>query len=255
VGVQSLNADVRKLIGRPNSDAQIARAIDLCREHGIGMFVDQIFGLPGETEDDCRKIERFYDEHPPDCVSVYWLDLWGGAEILQQAVNAGSITQETADAIRQHAEPGDISTRRRYHNDFARPYAARLEVRNYFPRHVSRWLVRTGLWRVLSLLNAFRFVRIWYAFTRAWDLQRFPSPREGYDLSWARFPRFFLHYLKLRVRTRLTRTNGIVLSTLPPVGVLYEQRTPEERARSVGDRPAAQADTRRPAASVGVPAA
>ena len=239
VGVQSLNADIRKMIGRPNSDAQIARAIDLCRQHGIGLFVDQIFGLPGETEDDCKKLESFYEQHPPDCVSVYWLDLWAGADILQQAVNAGSITQETADAIKVHAEPGDISTRRRYHNEFARPYAARLEVRNHFTPARARWLLRTGTWRVLGWVNAFRFVRVWHAFTKAWNLERFPSPRQGYDLSWARFPRFFLHYLKLRVRTKLRGQNGIVLSTLPPIGVPYEQRSAAERARALPPAPGA----------------
>lgn len=215
MGVQSLNPKIRKLIGRPNSDAQIARAIDLAREHGIGLFVDQIFGLPGETEDDCKKLERFYEEHPPNVVSVYWLDIWAGAEVLDQAVNAGTITQETADSIRAHAEPGDIATERRYHNAFAKPYAARLEVRNHLKPGLARFVNRTGLWRLYAWLGVFRMLRAYWAFTLAGDVTRFPEPRKGYDLSWARFPRFFKFYMRKRVTSWFTRKNPIALSTLP----------------------------------------
>jgi radical SAM superfamily enzyme YgiQ (UPF0313 family) len=215
MGVQSLNPEIRRMIGRPNSDAQIARAIDLCREHGIGLFVDQIFGLPGETEDDCRKMERFYQEHPPDVVSVYWLDIWAGADILEQAVNAGTLTQEQADRIRTMAESGDICTVRDYHNAFAKPYAARLEVRNYLPDGLARFLNRTGLWRVPAAVGWFKLARVWYAFTKAWNLERWPKPHQGYDLSWARFPRFFLRFLGLKLLGMVTRRNTLPLARLP----------------------------------------
>jgi radical SAM superfamily enzyme YgiQ (UPF0313 family) len=215
MGVQSLSPEIRRMIGRPNSDAQIARAIDLCRKHGIGLFVDQIFGLPGETEEDCKKMERFYEQHPPDVVSVYWLDIWAGADILEQAVNAGTLTQEQADRIRTLAESGDICTVRDYHNAFAKPYAARLEVRNYLPDGLARFLNRTGLWRVPAAVGWFKAARVWYAFTKAWNLERWPKPHQGYDLSWARFPRFFLRFLGLKVKGWLTGRNTLPLATLP----------------------------------------
>lgn len=239
MGVQSLNPSIRKMIGRPNSDRQIAKAIDLAREQGIGLFVDQIFGLPTETEADCQKLERFYEDHPPDCVSVYWLDIWAGADVLQQAVNAGTITQETADAIQQHSEPGDISTRRRYHNDFARPYATRLEVRNNYSAPFAGFLKRTGLWRVWGALNLFRFTRVWYAWKHARQLDHFPSAREGYDLSWARFPRFFHHFVGLRLRSWWRRENLLPLVRRPPIGLPRLQRAPAERD---GATPAVPAD-------------
>ncbi len=224
MGVQSLNADIRKLIGRPNSEAQIARAIDLARKHGIGLFVDQIFGLPSETEADCAYMERFYRAHPPDVVSVYWLDIWAGADILQQSVNAGTISQEMADTISRVAESGDISTMRRYHKGFAKPYAARLEVRNFFHPVLANFLNDTGLWRIPSWLGWFRAARVWYAFTKAWNLSRWPAPHQGYDMSWARFPRFFLRFMKMRAASVFTRRTLLPLAQLPPLGLPYEQR-------------------------------
>jgi radical SAM superfamily enzyme YgiQ (UPF0313 family) len=237
MGVQSLNPDIRKLIGRPNSDAQIARAIDLCAQQDIGLFVDQIFGLPTETEDDCKKLERFYTEHRPDCVSVYWLDIWAGADVLQQAVDAGTITQETAEAIRQHSQEGDISTRRKYHNSFARPYATRLEVHNNYKPRTASLILKTGLWRLWGALNLFRFTRVWYAWKHARQLDRWPSAKEGYDLSWARFPRFFQHYMGMRMKSWFSRKNPLPLVRRAPVGLPRCERPLEERGRQTPQVP------------------
>jgi len=240
MGVQSLNADIRKLIGRPNSDEQIARAIDLCRQHEIGLFVDQIFGLPGETEDDCKQLERFYSEHRPDCVSVYWLDIWAGADMLQQAVDSGTISESQAQIIRSTSEPGDISTRRNYHNRFARPYATRLEVHNSYSPGFARLLLKSGLWRVWGALNLFRFTRVWYAWKHARQLDRWPAAREGYDLSWARFPRFFQHFMGLRIKSWFSRRNPLPLVALAPVGPARRQRTRAERGAQTPHVPAEQ---------------
>jgi len=232
MGVQSLNPRIRRMLGRPNSDAQIARAIDLCREHGIGLYVDQIFGLPGETEDDLKKVERFYLEHPPDVVSIYWLDIWAGADILQQAVDAGSITQQTADAIRANAELGDISTFRDYHNDFAKPYAWRIETRNTFGPRLAGLFVRTGLYRALGRLAVFKVVRALRALRYVNHLHAFPPARHVYDISWARFPRLAWRYGTLRLKLLLG------LETKVPMVVLGPMRE-DERTRTWDGRPLA----------------
>lgn len=216
MGVQSLNPEIRKMLGRPNSEQQIARAIDLCRQHEIGLFVDQIFGLPGETEDDLKKVEAFYQEHVPDCVSIYWLDIWAGADILQQSVDAGTITQETADAIKAYAEEGDISTFRRYHNDFAKPYAWRIDTRNVFGKRTAGFLIKTGLYRLVGRFNLFRFPRTWRVLKNWNHLHAFPPAREVYDITWARYPRMMGHYLKLRVKLWLGLAKGVPMGVLPP---------------------------------------
>jgi hypothetical protein len=218
MGVQSLNPDIRKLLGRPNSDKQIAKAIDLARKHGIGLFVDQIFGLPGETEDDLKKVESFYLEHVPDCVSIYWLDIWAGADILQQSVDSGTITQEQADAIREHAEEGDISTFRRYHNDYAKPYAWRIDTRNVFGPLVAGVLIKTGLYRLVGRFNLFRPFRTWRVLKNLNHLHEFPPAREVYDITWARFPRMVWFYTVLRLKLWLGLAKSVPMVVMPPVG-------------------------------------
>jgi hypothetical protein len=222
MGVQSLNPDIRKLLGRPNTEQQIARAIDLCRQHGIGLYVDQIFGLPGETEEDLKYVESFYQEHRPDCVSIYWLDLWAGVDILQQSVDAGTITQETADAIKQHAESGDISTFRRYHHDYARPYAWRIDMRNTFgpDSRTARFLIGSGLYRIVGRYNLLRPMRAWRMLKLLNHLHGFPPAYKAYDITWARYPRMVGHYAKLRVKLWLGLAKGAPIATLPAGGAV-----------------------------------
>ena len=239
MGVQSLNPEIRKMIGRPNSDAQIANAIDLIGAAGIGLYVDQIFGLPGETEEDCKKLERFYREHPADVVSIYWLDIWAGADVLQQSVDAGTITQEQADFIRQQSgmedEHGCISTTRNYSNDFAKVYAKRMDVRNVFGPRVGHWLWDTGMWKVAWFLRMPTLLRAVYAFKHTWSLKKFPKAREGYDIGWARYPRLIGHFMGLKIKSWFTRRNTLPLIVRPPMDPSGGELAGDPKRRETAD--------------------
>ena len=228
MGVQSLTYKTRRMIGRPNSDEQIAKAVDLFREAGIGLYVDQIFGMPWEGEADAKKTEQFYIDHPADFVSIYWLDVWAGSDMLNQAVAAGMISQEEADAIGSTIRDGCISTKREWHADFMKPYAARINVRNYFPKS-AEFLIDTGLWRVVDKLNLFKWKRLWWALKNTGRTDRYPNAREGYDFSWLRFPRLAKYYAGLKLRMWLGRPFGIKvkvpMSELPPLGKPYSERS------------------------------
>jgi hypothetical protein len=236
MGVQSLNSKTRKLIGRPNSNEQIARAIDLCRENGIGLYVDQIFGLPGENEDDCAEVERFYLEHPADFVNIFWLDLWAGADIVQQAVNAGTLTQAQADNVKTIVEEGCISTERSYHDlDFAKPYAGRIEIRNHFSPRMARFLISTGLSKIVIKLNLFMAIRVLQAFKHWNHLDHYPPAREAYDISWVRYPRLAVYFIGLRVRSWFSRKALLPITILPPTGSRPAGQSPETAPAPEGE--------------------
>ncbi len=238
MGVQSLTMQTRKMIGRPNTDAQIAKAVDLIREAGIGLYVDQIFGMPWESEDDAKKVEQFYIDHPADFVSVYWLDVWAGSDMLKQAVAGGMITQEESDAIGSTIRDGCISTKREWHADFMKPYASRINVRNYFP-NTAEFLIKTGLWHVVDKLNLFKWKRLWWAAKNTIRKDRYPPAREGYDFSWLRFPRLAWFYGKLKLKGWAGKLVGIKvkvpMSELPPLGKPYAERSKDERGAPILD--------------------
>jgi B12-binding domain/radical SAM domain protein len=53
-GAQSGSDDVLRTLRRGHTVADVLRAVDLCREHGLTPEVDVIVGLPSETDDDQR---------------------------------------------------------------------------------------------------------------------------------------------------------------------------------------------------------
>ncbi|MCD6278148.1 MAG: TIGR04013 family B12-binding domain/radical SAM domain-containing protein [Desulfurococcales archaeon] len=55
IGAQSGSDRVLKLIGRSHSADDVLNAVALLRQYGFGVDVDYIFGLPGETAEDCRE--------------------------------------------------------------------------------------------------------------------------------------------------------------------------------------------------------
>jgi hypothetical protein len=241
MGVQSLTYKTRRMIGRPNTDEQIAKAVDLIREAGIGLYVDQIFGMPWEGEEDAKKTEQFYIDHPADFVSIYWLDVWAGSDMLNQAVAAGMVSQEEADAIGATIRDGCISTQRDWHGDFMKPYAGRINVRNYFPKSAD-FLIRTGLWKVVDKLNLFRWKRLWWALKNTFTTDHYPPAREGYDFSWLRFPRAAKFYGGLKLRMWLGALVGRKvkppMTELPPIGLPYAERkqTPEGETAAATER-------------------
>lgn len=72
LGVQDLNFDVQRAIGRNQSAEQTAELFNLCRELGFGgINVDLIYGLPGQTTPEFAKTVDRVIEIGADRVAVY----------------------------------------------------------------------------------------------------------------------------------------------------------------------------------------
>jgi MoaA/NifB/PqqE/SkfB family radical SAM enzyme len=71
----------RELLGRPESNEQVARAVALLKRAGIFVTLDVILGLPGQDEEELRQIARFAHEQRVDGLSVHWLRVYPDAPI------------------------------------------------------------------------------------------------------------------------------------------------------------------------------
>jgi len=199
MGVQSLNPSIRKMLGRPMPEKIISRAISCIQNEGIGLFCDQIYGLPGETEEDYKTMVGFYRRNPTDFVNVYWMNYFPGTDILQQGVQAGAITQEQADAFQANPVAGDISTITEVHHQRSRKYKVYMEAYNYLPLWVCDFLMKSGLWKIVGKLNLFRFFRFAYGLGLKPTAEHFPAPRRGYDISHFRFPAMTKRFMGLKI--------------------------------------------------------
>jgi hypothetical protein len=194
-----MNAQLRKTMGRPMPEKIIERAIRCIQNEGMGLFCDQIYGLPGESEDDYKAMVSFYRKNPVGFVNVYWVNYFPGTDMIQQGVDAGVLTQEQADELQANPVAGDVSTISSYHHKRGRRYKVYMEGYNYLPVWLCDWLMSTGLWKVAGALNVFRFFRFAYGLGLKPTAEHFPEPRKGYDISSFRFPAMTKHYMRLRV--------------------------------------------------------
>lgn len=203
MGVQSMNPQLRKSMGRPMPEKIISRAVSCIRNEGIGLFCDQIYGLPGETEDDYKSMVSFYRSNPTDFVNVYWVNYFPGTDMLQQAVEAGVLSQEQSDDLQANPVAGDVSTISEYHHSRGKKYKVYMEGYNYLPLWACDWMMKTGAWWLAGKLNIFRFFRFAYGLGLRADSAHFPPPHKGYDISSFRFPAMTKRFMKLRIQSKL----------------------------------------------------
>ncbi|NTV29717.1 MAG: radical SAM protein [Candidatus Omnitrophica bacterium] len=99
-GLQVISPEKRRLVlGRPSSQDKIARAIDLCRRHGLFVVCDSILGFPDETEAELEELARFYMEHMPDHCENFWLRYYPGTALTAWALKQGYIDHKKHELI------------------------------------------------------------------------------------------------------------------------------------------------------------
>lgn len=90
LGVQSLQADELRAIGRIHTAEQAVKAVALARQEGFSTSCDLMCGLPGQTLDAWRDTLKRVLLADPDHVSVYPLQLEEGTP-LERVESAGKI--------------------------------------------------------------------------------------------------------------------------------------------------------------------
>jgi anaerobic magnesium-protoporphyrin IX monomethyl ester cyclase len=105
MGVQSLSPNVRKdIMLRQESREQITRAIELFRRSPISLKVDNIAGVPGQTNDDLIDMARYYSVHRPDGLGIYWLTYYPGTSIISIAEQMGRLGKDDIERINDSSE-------------------------------------------------------------------------------------------------------------------------------------------------------
>ncbi len=203
MGVQSLNPEMRKAIGRPMPTEAIAKAITLIADAKIPLLTDNILGLPGETEKDFRDTVDFYLAHPVDYVNVFWLTYFPSADIVEEARHRGTLRDEDIDRIERYPFQGTIQNRTALHPPLGVPYQMMIEVINYFPRWMAKVLLALGVYRMFLLFNVFPYIKA-LRILKPKRPDHVPKPNEGYDIFALRYRKLVLHYTAKKVRMTVT---------------------------------------------------
>ena len=98
LGVQSLNDDLLKMLGRRHDSKQAEEAIKLAVEYGFDVSVDAMIGLPNQTKEDINQFIDKADELGAEHVSVYMLSVEEGTK-LKRLIEQGELVAKSDDEL------------------------------------------------------------------------------------------------------------------------------------------------------------
>ncbi len=147
IGVQTINEKTKRAIGRSETLDEVRDAVEGTRRAGIRASVDLILGLPGENEEDALAAARFFNQHRPAMINVYWLGYLPHTDILDMAYRENMLTADDIEKINR----GD--TQITYFRDGLDLEANRhllraqmlLTMIPFMPRRVFEWVLKK--WR------------------------------------------------------------------------------------------------------------
>lgn len=96
LGVQSLDDGVLFASGRGHTAADTLRAVRLIQEHGLGLVLQMMTGLPSDTPETCLSTARGLVALAPDAVRIYPCLVMRDSP-LAQLYRAGKYTPQTLD--------------------------------------------------------------------------------------------------------------------------------------------------------------
>jgi len=149
LGVQSLNEELsRQVLRRPVRRHRVSAAIRAIRSRGLPLQCDHMLGIPGETRQDMLDALRFYNEHRPSVVSVFWLTYYPKAWITAYARKQGILTDAEIEEIETGRRSGGI---KRVQGWYAVNFW--LNYLPFLPQGLARLLLRTPVWRAFRVRN------------------------------------------------------------------------------------------------------
>jgi anaerobic magnesium-protoporphyrin IX monomethyl ester cyclase len=90
-GFESYNADVLKSMKKPITPAQIDRALQLTRKHGLFVQANFIFGDTAETLESARQTLDYWRDHGMGEITLDFIQPYPGSEIYRRCVEKGII--------------------------------------------------------------------------------------------------------------------------------------------------------------------
>lgn len=97
IGIQTLNADILKVIGRQHSSQQAKKAVALAKKVGFkNISIDMMIGLPYQTLSDVKKMAKFALKSKVQHVSCYSLILEDGTPLADK-IRAGVMSVPSED--------------------------------------------------------------------------------------------------------------------------------------------------------------
>ncbi|MBK7972961.1 MAG: hypothetical protein IPK07_06655 [Deltaproteobacteria bacterium] len=126
----------------------------LCREAGLALHPDHIFGIPGDIREAQEEAVLLYNRMRPAQITCFSIQHFAGLPLAERAVEAGDLSRGEVERLAHgegiHLMNGRLAMsaeRRRFY----RPFYALMVLLPWLSPAAVEWLVRTRAYRWLAL--------------------------------------------------------------------------------------------------------
>ena len=178
IGIQTIRADTReKVLSRFVSNSQTERAINIFKDLGIRVTVNNIFGIPGQSEEEISELAEFFNENRVTRLYFYGLRYYPKTKITQDARNAGILSEEDIYRIENgidavpFVQGGDSIKDKRLGR-----FRTLFTLLPYLPKGINRFLINKRIYRFFPVFPYYilvifsNWLRIRYKYN--WMLRR-----------------------------------------------------------------------------------
>jgi len=148
VGVQTINDNLRKnVLHRKETNEDIIRTINLCRQYGIFCALNNIIGLPGETENEILELAKFYAHNKPPRITTYSLVFYPGTKITEIAREKGLLDDQQMDKLIESPEAISNTLASKFHNRMLYKYKWLLLLSRLLPKRVGLFIIKKRIFK------------------------------------------------------------------------------------------------------------
>ncbi|MBL7196832.1 MAG: B12-binding domain-containing radical SAM protein [Candidatus Omnitrophica bacterium] len=154
LGVQSTSPFLReKILNRKENNEQVSEVINLCRRYKIRCVVDNIIGLPQETEKDLIEMAKFYNKNRPHRICIFWLIYFPKTPIINSGLKEGILTNNLINKLEKNPCTAANTLQNELHPRNKIKYHWLLLILHFLPPMFYNWLIHKKLYRFLPLFN------------------------------------------------------------------------------------------------------
>jgi len=161
MGIQTSDENLRRnVLGRSETNQDVADAIKLLTEAGIFLYVDMIFGLPLQDEEIMRKDVSFINTHRTDVVTGNWLRYYPKTRIIQVAKNNLLLSDPEIVEIEQSGEYQAFSQKGSTYTKNGERLRNMLVLACFFPEKATSYILKKRLYRFLPAFQMMFYLQL-----------------------------------------------------------------------------------------------
>ena len=144
-GVQSIDEAIRLgVLGRRETNEQIAETIHLFQQAGIAVSTDNILNLPDHSMAHLEAMARFYLEHPPTRINTYWVAYYPELALTNRAHALGVLDDDELQDVREGRRLDALERGGTKFDPALAPMQTLFMLQDLLPRRVTRAILDRG---------------------------------------------------------------------------------------------------------------